>query len=112
MATLLADRVLDNTPTVFNLPTFRRAMVANNAHIANQNEVATFSVEPTTALRYTGDFFGLLSHMKVPDQYHYFIAYINGIEDPLMYDGLKNQVLMVDNPQMDEFATGFRTTSR
>lgn len=111
MADLLLDRITDPSPINFNTPSFRHALVMNNARLTRPENVLAFRVEPTIAHKYKGDFFGLLKHLRIDDQYHWFIAYVNGIEDSQMFDGLKTDITIVDNRPIDDFSSAFRTTA-
>lgn len=110
MSNLLQDRIEDTSPNNFNLPGFRTALAMNVGVLAKDSNLVTLTVESTTAYAYTGDFFGLLKHLRIPDHYHYFMAYINRIEDPQMFDGLLTDILLVNNTTLDQFSSAYRTT--
>lgn len=110
MTALLHTRIADTSPSNFNNSTFRYAMAMNNANLAKAENTQVVTVEPTVAHKYTGDFFGLLKHLRIPDHYHWFIAYANGVEDSQMYDGLLTDIIVIDNRPIDDFSASFRTT--
>jgi hypothetical protein len=46
------------------------------------NLLTTTVIEPGIALKYTGDFIGLLNYTGIDPEYHWFVMFINGLRSP------------------------------
>lgn len=51
-------------------------------------------VNSVDALRYRGDFYGLLNVLRVDKNYHYLVMRMNGMRSAMDYDGMTVAILM------------------
>lgn len=64
--------------------------------IRSRIDNSAFSVSPALALKYQGDFYGLLLENKIAAQYHWITMRLNDMTTPTEYDGTK-QIIFVPN---------------
>lgn len=78
---------------------------------ANPN-VSVLAVEPTMALRYQGDLYGLLTAQHVPSKYHWLTMRLNGFTSPDQYTGEERSFLIPSSEQVEENRQMFQTMFR
>ena len=57
-----------------------------------KNSIQTVSISPLTALKYKGDFYGLLDTLSVDISRHYITLRINNLRNSLDYKGDSNTI--------------------
>ena len=61
-------------------------------HNKNNYQQNTVMVDEFTASKYAGNFYGLLSTLKYDSKFHFYIMYVNDLNNPTEYDGLKREL--------------------
>lgn len=70
------------------------------------------TIDPGDAVRYEFDFYGLLTYLKVPMQYHYTIMRVNKMTSPTDYRSRMVSFLMPDQTEISRIAQTEQTTTR
>lgn len=55
-------------------------------------------VDPSVAYRHQGNFIGLMKDLGIANELYLFMMYINGINNPVEYDGILNRLKVPINP--------------
>lgn len=66
----------------FYEPAFRQVLEDHLSFIKAAGTVQTLNVPPMVALRYQGDYYGLLNQLKVPTFLHWITMRVNGLISP------------------------------
>lgn len=81
----IQDLLTNQTASVYYDQGFRDIVesVLNIIKVNSGNR--TITVEPGIAYKYEYDFYGLLSHLKIPTSLHWLTLRVNGYRDPRDY---------------------------
>lgn len=74
--------------------------------------VMAITVEPTLALRYQGDFYGLLTTQRIPSKYQWITMRMNGLTSPDQYTGEARTFIIPSSDQIEENRQIFQTMFR
>lgn len=93
-------------------PKFRQVLEEHLALIKAQPNNRTMSLTPIQALRYKGDFYGLLNEFQIPDYMKWITLRVNGFISPS--DGHENIgiVTLVDPQYIRRIYNTHRTQSK
>lgn len=65
-------------------------------YLREKGLTSTKVVEGQQAAKYAGDFHGLLNSLQVGKKFHYLVTRLNGYVRSQDYDGLRTEILLVD----------------
>ncbi len=65
------------------------------------NLISVTTIEPGIALKYTGDFIGLLNYLKLPPQYHWCTMVVNGLKSPTEMNVSLTQIFLPDTNELE-----------
>lgn len=68
-------------------------------------------VDPATTNRFTNDFYGLLTFLRIPLKYHFAIMRLNGMVSPEDYLPQLTDILMPDTKELDRIAQTNNSTT-
>lgn len=70
---------LDAGEDIYHDPDFQIMIESYFTYLRGLTSTVSQSVEPAIGHKYEGDFYGLLSYLKVPKKYHNIILRFNGL---------------------------------
>ncbi len=83
-----------------NDPEFMAFVESNLGYIMTYDRGLHQSVEPVIAMKYTGDFYGLLHELNILPIYYYVTLRCNGLKNTKDYEGVVTDVVI---PNQEEF---------
>jgi len=84
-----------------NDPTYIAFVESHLTYMMTYTGAQTHTVEPVIAMKYTADYYGLLTELNILPTYHYLILRCNGLKSSKDYDGRQTVVVV---PNQEEFA--------
>lgn len=82
MAFTIKELALPTGDPIYYDPSFRSVIEAHLPILRTPGIVRAQAISPTRVHQFEGNFYGLLSHLKIPLQYHWIIMRINGFNSP------------------------------
>ncbi len=92
-------------------PAFRSAMESFMTIFRTATSTQTVTVLPGDAARYDYDFYGLLTYLKVPLNFHFTILRVNKFNDPRDYRSTILSFLMPDQSEITRIMQTMNSTS-
>lgn len=80
--------------------------------IQARSDTDFMQVTPVDALKYQGDFYGLLQFKLVQPKYHWIVLRMNGMVNPTDYDGQETTFLLPNYGFVDEQFRLYQTLYR
>lgn len=77
-------------------PMFRKVLEEHLKIIKEQSNLTTVTITPIQALRYKGDFYGLLNELGVPDYLKWITLRVNDMISPSDANSDISMVVMID----------------
>lgn len=93
-------------------PDFRRVLEEHLPLIKKRQANTVLAVEPYLAVRFKGDFFGLLAHLQVPDYLQWITMRVNGFISPMDVNDDIRTVTTVDATFIRRLYNTHRTQSK
>jgi hypothetical protein len=75
-------------------------------------DAPSYDVEPHTAARFVGDFYGLLHSFGVGKKFHYVTMRLNGLQRSQDYDGLLTSITLVDESALNTLISAYGAKRR
>lgn len=69
-------------------------------------------IEPNTAEKYRGDFYGVMTHASIPSQYWYVTMRINGLTSPIEYETSMELFYVPDYNYIEKLRSTYMTLQR
>lgn len=98
--------------SVFYEDGFRRMLETHQVWLAQQEDTTSRPIEPHDAMKYKGDFFGLLVRLGIPAQYHYIVMVMNGITGPQDNDERLRTLIVPSRAMIDRLRTRYKTITK
>jgi hypothetical protein len=97
---------INNLATTSGNPTyydknFLLHMESHFTYLASRDGAKQYPVDPHTAYKYRGDFYGLLDTMRIPRQYHSIVMRLNHLSCPGDFKADMESVLIPDLKEID-----------
>lgn len=89
---------------------FRRMFESHLPYIRSQTDIESGPLDPQLALKYTGDFQGLLGEMNVAPQYHWFYMRLNDMQSFEAIDTSVSTILVIPVQIIDQLVALYRTS--
>lgn len=99
--TPLRNRARDPGPSIYYQDHFRSMVEAHIPWLREHRDTNDLPIEPKVAIRYQGDFFGLLTRLQFQQHLHWIIMRVNGLTNPMEYD---HEMLELRIPSKDVLA--------
>lgn len=94
MATSLIERLPSQARYEFYNSSVRASLLAHKQYLINNGQFQVIYLDPVTADRFKGDFYGLLQDNGVsPDIFSYTLA-MNDLSDPTDYEGTNTTLVI------------------
>lgn len=109
--TRLSDTILDSVSPVYYSEPFQSMLENHIFTLARHSGAQVIPIEPSHAYQYEGDFFGLLTSLGVPSQYHWTTMRCNGYYSPVDF---RSDVVSITQPpfeQIDELQAIYTSSS-
>lgn len=81
---------------------FRTTFEYHITRLVQDQRVSYLEVDPGTALRYSGDLYGLLMLNGIPPHYHYFVMRCNGFSHPIEYPQTLLSIVLPPLEEIDD----------
>ncbi len=106
--------VADFGPDIYYDPRFRNTLEDNMTLFRNDANTGSVSIEAYQEIKYEGDFFGLLSALSQPKQYHWLIMRINYLNNPSDYrPGMfPNGIMLPDRTRVERMKSLYITQNK
>lgn len=99
-------------PGVYYQLGFRKMIEDHLTWLRNHEKTNVINIAAKDALRYHGDFFGLLSFLEIPAKFHWILMRLNGYEGPRQYDHEDMALLIIDDKVMSDLERKYQTLDR
>ena len=103
--------ILDRVPDDYYDPDFLILLESHLTYFLNNKITGSITVEPTMAMKYRGDLFGMLKEIGVQSKYHYMVMRLNGYKSSADYLGDRMEFLQPDFSEIDLLKQIFKTQS-
>lgn len=108
----LSEKLMSIGDPDFSDVTFRLLLEDHLPNIKSSDQTTILDVDPSEALHYKNNFYGLLSAMRIEQKYHWIIMRANGIENTLTFNGEMSKLLHPDLNMVDSLYGTWRTKYR
>lgn len=81
---------------------FRTTFEYHITRLLKDQRTSVLAVDAGTALRYSGDLYGLLMLNGIAPQYHYFVMRCNGFSHPIEYPKSLLQIILPPLEEIDD----------
>lgn len=106
----LTSQLLQPGPEVYYTQGFRRVFEDHLSIVRRSPETTLVGVEPPGIVQhYKGDFYGLLVYMNVVPHMQWYFLRINGLSNPLDYDGIQTEIIIPDTKYIESLQRSYRT---
>lgn len=113
MKTTSVVNELENAgPDIFYQPGFRKMVEDHLNWLRNHESADVITLNNKDALRYHGDFFGLLSYLEIQSKFHWILMRLNGYDGPREYHYEDTALMIVNDRVMLDLERRFRTLDR
>lgn len=112
MASPLFNLIRSDGPQVFYNEGFRRELEVHIPLLKSGSDARIIEVEDNIAYKYEYDFFGLLTYLKIPAQYHWITMRVNNMMHPDEYSKDILSVLLPDVVILEQLRTTYTTAHR
>lgn len=109
--TRLSDTIPDSIPSVYYSEGFQSMLENHIFTLARHTGAQLIVIEPTRAYQYEGDFFGLLTSLGVPSQYHWATMRCNGFYSPTDFKSDTTSITHPPFEQIDELQAIYTSSS-
>lgn len=109
--TRLSDTILDSVPSVYYSEPFQSMLENHIFTLARHSSAQILAIEPSLAYQYEGDFFGLLTNLGVPSQYHWATMRCNGLYSPVDFRSDTVNITQPPFEQIDELQAIYSSSS-
>lgn len=111
MATSLSKSITILT-AAYRSPAFIQVVEDHLAYIVRTGKYTDVNVDPAVALKYAGDFLGLLTYLGIPANNHYINTRLTGLSNPTDFTGENVNIRVVDQSYYTLFVNTWRAHSR
>lgn len=78
--------------------------------LINNAKEERLNINPHMGWKYEGDFYGMLTEANVPNHLHYVILRMNGLFNPVEYDGTLLTILLPNEKLISNLSAMYQTT--
>lgn len=96
----------------FYEPGFRTVIEDHLDYLRNLEGTRILRVEPAEAWRWRFNFYGLLKYKKLDERYRWIILRVNGLINPLDFDGTQTHFKIPDGAVMDRLLQTYRLRNK
>ncbi len=107
----LSDRIPSEGPGVFYTDEFMTMMEQHIPLLRSNPNTQLRPIEPSLALQYANDFYGLLLSLGIPFQYHWTVTRCNGYSGPMQFKGDVFTVIVPPFTEIDQLQQIFSSNS-
>lgn len=100
----------DSGPAFYYTDKWRRVVEDHLDLLRNAQNTTINEIAPIDAYRYRGDFFGYLTSLKIPAQYHYVVARVNGMTDGSELTEFHTTIIIPPNEAIERLRSLAQTT--
>ena len=100
MVDKLVDLIKHKNGTYFDDPGFKKVL-EDHVKLLRETTTKILTVEPVRAIRYEGDFYGLLKEMGIPSEIHWLVAQMNYLDCSEDYRSSKLEIFLPEEGNLD-----------
>lgn len=110
--TPIYENTINPGPDVYYQQQFMNVMETHITWLKNHRTTRLTRVKDNIALRYQGDFYGLLRALKVAPQYWWIFMRVNGLTSPLKYDHSLVLIMLPDPQRIIDIQRLYKTLEK
>lgn len=95
------DNLTQTVENIENDPLYLATLESHLSYLKKMDTAVTNSITPRQSYKYEGDFYGLLSDMRIDKSYHYIILRMNNYTSPTDYKGEVKDIVIPDLAEVD-----------
>lgn len=107
----LTETMEDSSPSVYYSLEFQSMLENHIPSLVRGLAVQILPVEPSRGHQYEGDFFGLLTSLSIPSQYHWVTMRCNNLYSPTDYRSTMANIVCPAFDEVDEIYAIFTSSS-
>lgn len=107
----LTDTMLDSVSSVYFSEGFQSMLENHILLLIQSSGTQVMPVKNAIAHQFEGDFYGLLTSLDIPDQYHFTILRCNGFYSPTDYRSTLVNIIIPSFTDVDELQAIYSTST-
>lgn len=102
MLSPLAGLMKDEGSSIYYSKSFREELEKHLDILRTGLEANGLAIEPNIAIKYKGDFYGLLTYYNIPYKYHWITMRVNKYTSTMDYEGTVDTIIIPDFKLIDQ----------
>jgi predicted nucleotide-binding protein len=104
---LTITRKVQSPPAIFFTQGFVTTLEAHIAYFKQSASTQVVQLDPVRVQAHLGDFYGMLSEIRIGFEYHWFIARLNDMHSPSDFDGSTMSIFVPDTKEIDKIRMNY-----
>lgn len=101
--------IFDSKSAAFFQKDFSSVLDSHLEYLKTAGQTRVENVDVRYIGQYIGDFYAVLSDLKIAPKYHRIVMLLNGFTNPINYDGKLRQIFIPDTTEIDSLLQIYNT---